>query len=230
MTIKYVYSALSQRFAYPRHIIKNDWGIEQLKPTQRGGSRVYYGRTMDTSNPFSTIDELIYERMYHEDTALAEEDYFEKGLVFISGKENIHEYKMPFLHRVRKPGTYYMIEYKKGSQTSSQPQNEDYSPLYETFKEAVHQIQKHVANNVKDLDDSKYELEINKDTGHTKLIYGSYDENGEIRLHSYIGEYIIIPFEISQETYDNANDVLDDKYAMITPWINFNRPEYTYPN
>lgn len=226
MTLKYIYSPMIQRFKHPRHIKVNEWDAKQLTPASDRGSAIDYGRIMDTGIPYPTMDQLINDRYAYHQEVLAEEGYAGDGFVFVNDDNNIFNYWFAAEHEIRKPGKHYIIEYNKSSQTSTQPLVEDYSPLYEDYKEAVHHIQKHVAAKVKALDDHQYELEVSDNKNHYRIVHGPYDENRDISPQSRLSDYRIIELEVPEEIYEEASDVPSEKYLVMTPHSHFERPPY----
>lgn len=231
MTIKYIYSPIRQKMAYPRIVKINDWGIEQLTPKSDRGSGVRLGRIIDTGNLYSSVEKLAEERHYDSRPVLAEKEFEYQGYVYMSNyTDSYHAYDVAFRHRVRKPGMHYLIEYKYGSLKSGRNHVEDFSPMYETFEEAIAQVQQHVASRVNDLNDNQYELEINDDKSFTRVVYSSYDENGETPYDATVSDYQIIPYMVTEEIYDEATDIYDDYHLIISSWNHFERPKYTYPS
>lgn len=209
MTTKYVYSAFKEEFLCPRVVEEVD-GFSIIKPKQDRGSLVNHGKSIDTGDVFPNIQELIDERYrnYVPGELLSFGKHQGRAWLITEEGNTVHS---AFAHQVNQAGVHYMVSWAYQSQTTQQPYNEDFSPLYTSKEQAEEVMRLHMTTKMNDMDEEGLSYEVSqRDDFHT-LSFG-----GKL---SY--EYAILPIYVDEGVFEQAEEYPDEEHHLVNPWIHF---------
>lgn len=205
-TTKYIYSPFYEHYKMPR-VLDTDTSTMTLRPKYRVGRGNITGWVMDTGTKYPTIDDLK-ESMYQDYLQVVGED---EKWVFIRDQDNTYRIFKTIQHEVRQPGTYYCIEYAYyqhlhiGNLT-----NMDISTLYSDFESAQQAAMNHYKR--------EHAATFN---GVEFVSNGQYTQIKTMEGHESQVRYNIYPMVITEDIYEQALDVYDDRYDIVTPYTTF---------
>lgn len=223
MSTKTIYSPLMKKGAFPRTITTNDQGKSQITPKGPVGSHVFYGKFVDTGDVYPSMSELSDDRYRNYFPGHFIHNGQNQGTAWLPAEESRTIWSA-MAHRVSRPGTHYLIEWKATQEFGPEPVNEDYSPLYETIEEAREQIEQHIEKTSGNYSDEQTQLEVEGNGTHYSLIPGPYDEQSSKNPYCTNHDYRIAEIVVPRDVYDQASDQPDTTYFLDAPHTHFSQP------
>ena len=222
MSKKYIYSPMKQDFWLSRKVVEEE-GVHRLKPKGGGGSGIKSMELMDTGNIYPTVEELVHENYLDYYKVQVDKSNYKSGSIYVQGMEDVKTQKFMFEHEINSSGTYYQIEYKHMARLSMEAIVSDYSPLYKRYEDAITQVDKHIKNIVKEMEEDTYELEKDERNREYRLILGRYNENGELPTTAETKHYTILKHNIADGLYERASTTPEMDSYVVRPWTHFER-------
>ena len=221
--IRYVYSPTYTSYDTRRIIIDG-----QATPEKEGGSAIIKGTLMDTGEPYPSIETLAEDRYQSYEMVSSEYLYTHTGLLWLHPQGD-HRTWSAMEHKITNPGTHYIVEWISKSEKGGFHKGDAYSKLYPTFQEALNQLQLHLQKTIGERPDESYDIERSEDKTQYKVHYKRRLEGITTPGYTYfsmdtsdtIDRYIIIPIEISEEVYTNAQTEPNNMIALERAYINY---------